>query len=699
MSDEQQSNQNDHFGQLNFHPAHLRQEIRDWLIDPAGLPLVLQGEHGIGREYCLRTACFNQKLHDLPWTVLSVDLALQHNRDLKELTAWLATQSENKKKGLNLLALLAEAFPGIEQGIATGDALSLTLVFSVTGIIKFARALLSACTIPTESLPDNNPSNALRRLLERILVECNLILHFRNADQVDMGTANLFLTLGDLLDQQALEEQQQGRLLLAFACSANVRPVELLGRRREHLKILSVEGLTIGQLRQCMQNNFSPNRFSEELLSALHFSGRAKEEDQLCAPGSIASAVNELLGNKVLIWEKDCWIINQNVSEKRINTVIGLPLCDLYRERLAGIAPELRPLAEDFMRLAGLCRQWIPQQLLLAYMGLDDATGDCLLDSLEEVFIEQKPALLIDEEGRYPGFTKNAIYRFTFPLLAVSLRPRKGSKEPEKLLAFLAEQMQPNDRAMAALCWQLAEQAESNVQEQWREKLAWFFAPELAEQFADMLLAKLQAGLLAPGALLERAKNEHQQQPLHFLQAIISACDRWYQAQGGVPNNQDGALFLSLFGLLLTQLGRYEDALVKHQLALAMRQLVLPKNHPDIGSSFNNIGLVLNNLGCHEEALVTHEAALAILQRVLPEDKPNIASILNNIGLVLNDFGRHEEALVKHEAALAIKQRVLPEDHLDIANSLSNIGLVLDKLGRYEEALAKHEASAISVGC
>ncbi|WP_417909086.1 tetratricopeptide repeat protein [Candidatus Electronema sp. PJ] len=51
---------------------------------------------------------------------------------------------------------------------------------------------------------------------------------------------------------------------------------------------------------------------------------------------------------------------------------------------------------------------------------------------------------------------------------------------------------------------------------------------------------------------------------------------------------------------------------------------------------------MLNDLGRHEEALANYEAALAIRQRVLPEDHPDIAKTRRNLQ-------RCQEKLAKHK--------------------------------------------------
>ncbi|MCI5132173.1 MAG: tetratricopeptide repeat protein, partial [Candidatus Electrothrix sp. EH2] len=400
-----------------------------------------------------------------------------------------------------------------------------------------------------------------------------------------------------------------------------------------------------------------------------------------------------LLEKNLLIWENDCWQLNPYRAEQNIHTVIGLPLSELYRERLAALPLDIQVEAERFMALAALCRQWIPQQLLLDYMGLDEDRGELLLDSLDTAFVDTEPALLIDEQYQYPGFPDLAIYRFAVPLLAVSLLSGDTAQEAEKLLAFLEPRLPGNNQTATALGRQLAEQAGPEVQQRWQKGLMWRAAPEQAAYFSDMLLAKLHAGLVSVDYLLTQANEEKDRQSIWLFKAVISACDRWYQEQGGIPGNHTGGLFLDMFGWVLNRLGRDEEALTKYESGLIHKKQFTPEDQSGIAVSLNNIGTALNNLGRHEEALEKIEAALEMRQKVLPEEHPDIAAGLSNIGLTLADLGRHEEALEKIEAALEMRQKVLPEDHPNIASSLHNIGSTLGDLGRHEEALKKHEAA------
>lgn len=694
-----------YFEELNFHSLHLLEEMREWLTAPAGLPLVLQGDPGSGREYCLQSACYNgQKMYDLPWSVISIDWVEQESRDPQKMAERLQKERPDlSKEHIDWLTHFAETFNLPKGPVMCFDVVS-SLIINIPNIVNLIKAIYAEHAAPNNILPGIDPYQRLTWFLEIILKKNNVVLHIRNADQSDLATPFDFLdNICKPLDDEAKAEQQSkqhGRLLFACSCSARTRPPELLGCYNDRILSVFVEAYISEQtLRRRMDRNFSPNRFSDELIASLHAHGRAKGGDRFSFSIRIASVVAELLEKNILMQQGGYWVLNPKTSEQEISKVIGAPLQSLCTDRLNSAEQDLRPTAKRFMELAALCRQWIPVQLLTQYMKLDEERADQLVDFLDDVFVDTEPGLLIDEQYGYPGFAQLcseeeiAIYRFVSPLLAIARRPGDYQEEAEKLLAFFDERLPKSDRAAAALCWQVAEQANTDVQERWQERLAWYFEPEMAERFSNMLLAKLHAGLVSVDYLLEQANKEKVRQSIWLFKAVISACDRWYEEQGGVPNNQYGALFLHLFGGLLNDLGQYDDALQKYEASLKIGQQVLPLDHPNIAASLNNIGSPLGKLGRHEEALGKYEASLKIDQQVLPPDHPSIATSLNNIGFALGELGRHEEALKKQEAALEMRQKVLPQDHSDIALSLNNIGSTLGDLGRHEEALQKEEAA------
>jgi tetratricopeptide (TPR) repeat protein len=92
---------------------------------------------------------------------------------------------------------------------------------------------------------------------------------------------------------------------------------------------------------------------------------------------------------------------------------------------------------------------------------------------------------------------------------------------------------------------------------------------------------------------------------------------------------------LSNLGLLLSRLGRREDALVAGiEAAQLCRRLVEadPDTHTaDLGESLSNLGLALVELGRREEALTVNREAVGIRRRLAQADP----------GQHLPDLARH----------------------------------------------------------
>ncbi|MBN1208161.1 MAG: serine/threonine protein kinase [Myxococcaceae bacterium] len=144
-------------------------------------------------------------------------------------------------------------------------------------------------------------------------------------------------------------------------------------------------------------------------------------------------------------------------------------------------------------------------------------------------------------------------------------------------------------------------------------------------------------------------------------------------------------------GIVLSELGHYEEARQKYERALALREKVLGLEHPLVTPSLNNLATILGEMGRYEEALRMHERALAIREKALGPQHPELASVLGNLGNMLSVLGRYEEARQSYERALAIREQALGAEHPLVANTLTNLGDTLRILGRYEEAVKRLE--------
>jgi tetratricopeptide (TPR) repeat protein len=106
----------------------------------------------------------------------------------------------------------------------------------------------------------------------------------------------------------------------------------------------------------------------------------------------------------------------------------------------------------------------------------------------------------------------------------------------------------------------------------------------------------------------------------------------------------------------LSTTGRYGEAepLVREALAIARKSL--PKEHPYIAQSLNNLAELLRTTGRTAEAEPLFREALAISKKVLPEGHPDIALSLNNLAALLKSTGRPAEAEPLYQQALQIAQ-------------------------------------------
>ncbi|CAF1347603.1 unnamed protein product [Adineta ricciae] len=144
----------------------------------------------------------------------------------------------------------------------------------------------------------------------------------------------------------------------------------------------------------------------------------------------------------------------------------------------------------------------------------------------------------------------------------------------------------------------------------------------------------------------------------------------------------------SNIGALYLSMNDYTNALSFFEQALKIQLKSLPSNHPDVATSYNNIGAVYASMGDYSKALPFYEQALKIQRESFPANHPEMAGSYNNIGIVNLKVDNYTNALSFFKQALKIQQQSLPANHPDVASSHNNIGNAYVKAGDYEKALA-----------
>ena len=122
------------------------------------------------------------------------------------------------------------------------------------------------------------------------------------------------------------------------------------------------------------------------------------------------------------------------------------------------------------------------------------------------------------------------------------------------------------------------------------------------------------------------------------------------------------------------------------RLVLQRQEQSLGADHPDVGSTLNNLGTLAYFDGQYEEAARYYARSRPIIEKAFGRDHPQTSGVINNQGEVLWKLKRYAEAELLLRQALAIKERVYTPQHASIGISLNGLAGVLRDSGRPSEA-------------
>ncbi len=134
-------------------------------------------------------------------------------------------------------------------------------------------------------------------------------------------------------------------------------------------------------------------------------------------------------------------------------------------------------------------------------------------------------------------------------------------------------------------------------------------------------------------------------------------------------------------------LGKHQKRLEYNQKALAIWEKTLPPNHPHLAASYNNLAETYGALGEHQKRLEYNQKALAIWEKTLPPEHYNLATSYNNIAETCRNLSKNQKSLEYNQKALAIVEKVLPPEHPHLARSYNNIALTYGALGEHQKSL------------
>jgi tetratricopeptide (TPR) repeat protein len=141
----------------------------------------------------------------------------------------------------------------------------------------------------------------------------------------------------------------------------------------------------------------------------------------------------------------------------------------------------------------------------------------------------------------------------------------------------------------------------------------------------------------------------------------------------------------------LVPLGRYTEAQALLEKALTINRKVLGEDHPFTAGSYHNLAFCVQEQGLPARAQPLYEKALAIHRRVDGEWRPSTATSYNNLASCLQAQAQYALAQPLYEKALAIRRKLHGEGHPDTAQSYNNVAHCLNAQGQTDQALLLYE--------
>jgi tetratricopeptide (TPR) repeat protein/predicted Ser/Thr protein kinase len=149
---------------------------------------------------------------------------------------------------------------------------------------------------------------------------------------------------------------------------------------------------------------------------------------------------------------------------------------------------------------------------------------------------------------------------------------------------------------------------------------------------------------------------------------------------------------LNLLGSVRIIAGRPKEGIVHLRRSFTIAEQAAGADGARIVNSALVLATALNQIGESKEALVLLDRAIPIYERSAGKNSGAIAHALGLRSHVLTDIGDLDRALADQERAVAIQRETLP-DGLDLAIALEALGRVLQAAKRYDDAVAAYTES------
>ncbi|QSQ18961.1 tetratricopeptide repeat protein [Pyxidicoccus parkwayensis] len=149
----------------------------------------------------------------------------------------------------------------------------------------------------------------------------------------------------------------------------------------------------------------------------------------------------------------------------------------------------------------------------------------------------------------------------------------------------------------------------------------------------------------------------------------------------------DMARLLATRGSVLWAKGDYAASLKDAEESLAIRQRLLPEDHPDLALSLSQLATTYGSLSRFDEARESQRKALAIQEKAFGPHHPTVAMTLFNLGLLLHTTDRQDEGEACYRRALDILDGAGLGEHPLIPRLLAMMGTLASGRGDHARAV------------
>ena len=203
-------------------------------------------------------------------------------------------------------------------------------------------------------------------------------------------------------------------------------------------------------------------------------------------------------------------------------------------------------------------------------------------------------------------------------------------------------------------------------------------------------VSALQDALAAGAEHLAAEAANHLTYHTGYYQGMSAEGLRWGRVAAGLVERVDDddlrLQHLNYLGALQSLEGRYAEALATFDAAHELAARAGTKAHDEAALATNR-GVILSSLGRRDEALAAHQRALDLLTEEVGEDHPDIALTCNSIGTVHLYSGDLPRARELFERARRIQETALGDKHPLLALTLINLASVYSEQGDPERGL------------